>query len=169
MSTAEYTESGELLGVASIGKYRYDDESLELKRLAFLPDVMVAYGLSKLVSHIPHLIEDGINYHCLYSYSRNDMGTGDGYRKAGFELVRGTAASLHWVNPLDPYDRYSWQVSTPWSAKHGVISRVIGGTDMTRREAETFMERDMPHRNDNGRGYVRVYDSGSKLWRIPLL
>lgn len=164
-----HTESGELLGVASIGKYRYDDESLELKRLAFLPDVMVAYGLSKLVSHIPHLIEDGINYHCLYSYSRNDMGTGDGYRKAGFELVRGTAASLHWVNPLDPYDRYSWQVSTPWSAKHGVISRVIGGTDMTRREAETFMERDMPHRNDNGRGYVRVYDSGSKLWRISLL
>ena len=167
-----HKKSGELLGVASIDVFTNAQNkpigrfALELKRMCFLPDIMIPFGLSKLVKDLKDVIDD--NRVCkadsLYSYSRLDMGGGDSYRKAGFSLVRTTVPSLRFINPTDPYDGYSWMAATPWSAKSGIISKVIGSCEMSKDEAIVFMEEKMPRRTGNGFGYVKVYDSGNRLW-----
>ncbi len=171
-----HRKTHELLGVASIDIFAnarsktIDGDSLELKRMCFLPDLMVPFGLSKLVGNLKEIIDDDLvaKAKSIYSYSRLDMGTGESYRKAGFSLVRTTPPSLRFVNPTDPHDSYSWSVATPWSAKSGFISKTVGSCEMSKDEAIDFMEKKMPRRSGNGIGYVRVYDSGSRLWSIEI-
>lgn len=155
----------ELVGVATFGlpatpSYK-DGQTLELKRLAFKSDTQVRYGISKIVAR---LVKDYPEYARLMTYSNNNMGHGLGYERAGFTFVRDTGAQLTFVNPKDPLDTYSWSVATPWGAKSGVIAKLLGSQDITSAQARRLVETELPHRTDDGVGYVAFYDTGNKLW-----
>lgn len=155
----------ELVGVATFGlpatpSYK-DGETLELKRLAFKSDTQVRYGISKVVAR---LAKDYPEYTRLMTYSNNNMGRGVGYERAGFTFVKETGAQLTFVNPKDPLDTYSWSVATTWGAKSGVIAKLLGSQDVTNAQARQLVETTLPHRTDDGVGYVAFYDTGNKLW-----
>jgi NCAIR mutase (PurE)-related proteins len=155
----------ELVGVATFGlpatpSYK-DGETLELKRLAFKSDTQVRYGISKVVAR---LTRDYPEYTRLMTYSNNNMGHGLGYKRAGFTFVKETGAQLTFVNPKDPLDTYSWSVATTWGAKSGVIAKLLGSQNVTSTEARRLVETKLPHRTDDGVGYVAFYDTGNKLW-----
>lgn len=155
----------ELVGVATFGLPRtpaYNDgQTLELKRLAFKSDVQVRYGISKLITR---LSRDFPEYNQLMTYSNNNMGHGNGYARAGFTFVEDTGAQLTFMNPKNPLDTYSWSVATPWSAKSGVIADLLGSQSVSNDKARFLVETALPHRTDDGKGYVAFYDTGNKLW-----
>ena len=155
----------ELVGVATFGLPRtpaYNDgQTLELKRLAFKSDVQVRYGISKLITR---LSRDFPEYNQLMTYSNNNMGHGNGYARAGFTFVKDTGAQLTFMNPKNPLDTYSWSVATPWSAKSGVIADLLGSQSVSNDKARFLVETALPHRTDDGKGYVAFYDTGNKLW-----
>lgn len=160
-------ETGELLGVASFTENNYiarGQKQMELKRLAFLPGVQVRFGISKLVSRF---FEDfGDKYDTLFSYSRNDMGSGQAYKKAGFSLVRDTAPSLTYVNPTDPYDTYSWSINSTWGAANGVLASFFTPEQLENADRRNLITTKLPRRTGNGLGYVEVYNAGNRLWKI---
>ena len=161
-----YTKStNELVGVATFGlptvpKYKQAN-LLELKRLAFKSDVQVRYGISKIISHV---LKDHADYAGILTFSNNNMGYGRGYQQAGFELLKTTDAQLTFINPRNVQDTYSWSVATPWSAKTGVLAKYFGRQDLTSQEARQLVETALPHRADNGKGYVAQYDTGNRVW-----
>lgn len=157
--------TNELVGVATFGlptvpKYKQAN-LLELKRLAFKSDVQVRYGISKIISHV---LKDHADYAGVLTFSNNNMGYGRGYQQAGFELLKTTDAQLTFINPRNVQDTYSWSVATPWSAKTGVLAKYFGRQDLTSQEARQLVETALPHRADNGKGYVAQYDTGNRVW-----
>lgn len=162
-----YTKAGEeLVGVASFTQNTHlvaGETAMELKRLAFAPAVQVRFGLSKLVKRF--FTDHGAEYSVLYSYSRNDMGQGDAYEKAGFEFVRETPPTLTYVNPADPYDSYSWALNSPWGARSGVLSRLLDEELIRTCDRETLITKHLPRRTGNGLGYVAVHNAGNRLWK----
>ena len=159
----------ELVGVATFSllttpAYK-DGQTLELKRLAFKSDVQVRYGISKIVAQ---LSRDFPEYNRLMTYSNNNMGHGNGYERAGFTFVKDTGAQLTFVNPKNPLDTYSWSVATPWGAKSGVIAKLLGSQFVSNDKARFLVETALPHRTDDGKGYVAFYDTGNKLWTKTL-
>lgn len=159
-------KGGGVLGFFSFGKPNgstHGSKTCELKRMAFVPDVQVRFALSKMVKRF---FRDHDDIDSIISYSRNDMGTGNAYRSAGFDYIRESLPTPVFINPRNPYDSYSWAVATSWSAKEGVISRQVGASAMSNSEAFDFVCRHLQHRNDSGVGYVPVYGAGSRLWKI---
>jgi len=143
-----------------------NDDTLELKRVCWGPDVQVRYGLSKIVKRIAR---DFPKYKGLKSYSDNSMGSGKSYKAAGFDYQGETKPSLHFINSKHPQDSYSWSVATPWSAKSGVIAKALGPMDnVDYDEARIIVETRLPHRADNGVGYLACYDTGNKRWSMAL-
>jgi hypothetical protein len=156
---------GAMVGAFSLRKPRKSTGGdIELARLVWRNDVQVRYGLSKIV----HTIARTIPANTLLSYSDNSMGNGYSYMRAGFAYQGDTEPGLHFVNPHDPMDNYSWQVATPWGAKSGIIARLIRPMEITKKEAKIIVEKDLPHRSDDGKGYFAYYDTGSKRWEYDL-
>lgn len=153
----------EWLGVAS-----FDNAGdVELKRLCFRPGVQVTGGLSKL---IVHYFREHPECALVYSYSDNNLGSGEAYRRAGAKFIRETGPSLKFISPTDGRDCYSWQIATSWGASGGVV-----GNDATDRGLEKptgqeaideYIENTLSHRYDDGYGYDRIYTAGSKLWHF---
>ncbi len=162
--------SGELLGVFTLGLptvKNYKKQGLiELKRLAWRRDVQIRYGVSKMLSFIKNNYDK--RFKGLMTYSSNNLGWGEGYEKAGFELQKECQPKLTFINPKDPADTYSWQVATPWGAKQGVIAKELGKQAVTTEQARKIVETQLPHRSDRGTGYVAQYDCGSRLWLASL-
>ena len=161
-----YTKANdELIAVATFKTPTIDvykrQNLLELKRLAFKPDVQVRFGISKLMKHV---LDDNPDYAGIVTFSNNNMGWGDGYAKAGFDLIRTTGAQLTFVNPRNVNDTYSWSIATTWGAKSGVLAKAFGSQDITAQHARELVETDLPHRYDDGAGYVAQYDSGNQVW-----
>lgn len=159
----------ELVGVATFSEpatptYK-DGQTLELKRLAFKSNTQVRYGISKIVAR---LAKDYPDYTRLMTYSNNNMGHGLGYERAGFTFVKETGAQLTFVNPKDPLDTYSWSVATSWGARSGIIAKLLGSQDITNDQARRLVETVLPHRSDDGIGYMAFYDTGNKLWTKTL-
>lgn len=142
------------------------DDTLELKRVCWGPDVQVRYGLSKIVKRIDR---DFPQYKTLKSYSDNSMGSGRSYEAVGFDYQGETKPTLHFINSRHPQDSYSWSVATPWSARSGVIAKALGPMDhVDYSEARIIVETRLPHRADNGVGYLACYDAGNKRWSMAL-
>lgn len=162
-----FSQNDQLLGVATFSlpqNKSYKKQNLiELKRLAWRTDVQVRYGLSKVVAFVKK--EFSNKYSGLLSYSDNNIGNGQSYAKAGFEFIRETVPQLHFINPIHPQDQYSWSIATTWSAKSGVIAQKLGSQDISNEEARNLVETELPHRMDNGKGYVAQYDCGNKCWK----
>lgn len=161
-----FVKDGEWLGIASFSSYK-EAGCVELKRLCFPPDVQVVGGLSKLIAHYFNTHAD---CQAVYSYSDNSIGNGDGYRKAGAIFIRETGPALRFLSPKDGRDSYSWQIATSWGADTGVI-----GTDARKKglpkpvgdeEINRYIETELSHRLDDGKGYDRIYTPGSKLWKF---
>lgn len=142
---------------------RNDPDSIELKRLVFLPDTQVRFGLSKLVKHF---FKEHPEYNTIYSYSRNDMGSGEAYQKTGFQFVRETGATLTYVNPVDPCDTYSWSVASPWSVKQGILFKHCSLEERKQYSPRQLVLYCLPRRTGSQQGYVEVYNSGNKLWKL---
>lgn len=150
---------GDLVGVAS---FRNKTGHTELKRLCFKSDVQVLGGLSKFISHYFKL-----DPACqeIRSYSDNNIGNGQAYARAGGEYLSESKNSLKFISPTNGLDKYSWQIATKWSARGGVLSQYVQGLE-GQEAIDKFIELDLPHRYDGGKGYDRLYTAGSKLWRF---
>lgn len=161
-----YDMNNELLGVATFGlpqlaKYK-SQKLLELKRLAWRSNVQVRYGISKIISKVAN--DYGEQYNGVLTFSNNNMGNGLGYAKAGFTFIKNTGPQLHFINPQNANDQYSWSVATPWSAQSGVLAKALGSKKLTNAEARVLVETELPHRFDDGKGYAPQYDCGNKVW-----
>lgn len=160
-------KSGKLIGVCSFGKNSFlvkGETHMELKRMVFQPGVQVRFGLSKVVNHF--FKSFGHQWSSLYSYSKNDMGEGTAYSKAGFDFVRETEPGLMYVNPADPYDTYSWSINSSWGAKQGILYKHFLEEQLQTVPRRELIINYLPRRTGNGKGYVEIYNSGSKLWKI---
>ena len=155
---------GNMVGSFSLSPVK-NETTLELKRVCWASGVQVRYGLSKIVKHIARDFPD---YDRLVSYSDCDMGNGSSYGKAGFTADGETKAGLHFVNVRHPEDTYSWSVATTWSAKSGVIASKLGSMNVTNSEARIIVETILPHRADDGCGYMALYDTGNRKWIMDL-
>lgn len=160
-----YSKDGELLGAASFSPSRAHGSDWELVRLCFCEGVQIRFGIAKLLARFA---EDFPRAKRLLTYSNLDYGYSDSYEKAGFQLLGETGPSLSWVNPDYPEDSYSWSVATPWSAKRGVIAEKLGPRDASTSEAEAILETELPRRRGSGKGYCRLYRSGSKILTADL-
>lgn len=154
-----------ILGVVTFGtNQQYKGKGIiELKRMVFLPDIQIRYALSKVVKNF---FKDYPEYTSMMSYSNNNIGIGNAYEKSGFNFVKETTPSLRYYSPSDPQDSYSWSVASSWGAKSGVIARALYSMDINNKEAEQVVINELPHRTDEGKGYLPVYDTGNKLWKI---
>ena len=157
-------DDGNMVGSFSLSPVK-NERTLELKRVCWASGIQVRYGLSKIVKHIARDFPD---YDRLVSYSDCDMGNGSSYGKAGFTADGETKAGLHFVNVRHPEDTYSWSVATTWSAKSGVIASKLGSMDVTNSEARIIVETILPHRADDGCGYMALYDTGNRKWILNL-
>lgn len=153
-----FDENNRLIGVMSILKN-------EIKRMSFLPNLLIVGGVSKFVDFYFKIRP---NENTLYTYSDNDIGSGDGYKKSGATFIRETGPSLWFVSWSDPLDKYSWSIATKWGADSGVISKNRGSLPkLTKQDdIDKYIELEMKHRFDDNKGYSRLYTSGSKLWRF---
>lgn len=156
--------NGNMIGSFSLSPVK-NERTLELKRVCWASGVQVRYGLSKIIKRIARDFPD---YDRLVSYSDCDMGNGSSYGKAGFTADGETKAGLHFVNVRHPEDTYSWSVATTWSAKSGVIASKLGSMDVTNSEARIIVETILPHRADDGCGYMALYDTGNRKWILDL-
>lgn len=155
-------QNDELLGVFTLGvPHAYKSKNLvELKRLGWKSGVQVRFGISKITK----FVERNFDFKGLLTYSNNNIGYGKGYQKSGFELLSKGKPQLTFVNPYNPFDKYSWSVATLWSAKSGVIARKIQPMNLNRNEARKIVETKLPHRTDNKEGYVAQFDAGNRVW-----
>ena len=151
--------NNEIVGVASFVSHK---DYIELKRLCFKYNHQVIGGLSKFIRYY---FKTHIDVNTIMSYSDNNIGDGESYRKAGGEFVREFKTSLRFISHLNGLDNYSWQIATKWGAEKGVLSKYSSNLE-TQDEINEFIEKELPHRYDNGKGYDRVYTCGSKLWKF---
>lgn len=155
-------QNDELLGVFTLAvPHAYKNKNLvELKRLGWKSGVQVRFGISKITK----FVERNFDFEGLLTYSNNNIGYGKGYQKSGFELLSEGKPQLTFVNPYNPFDKYSWSVATPWSTKSGVIARKMQPMNLNRNEARKIVETKLPHRTDNKKGYVAQFDAGNRVW-----
>lgn len=155
-------QNNELLGVFTLGvPHAYKSKNLvELKRLGWKSGIQVRFGISKITK----FVERNFDFEGLLTYSNNNIGYGKGYQKSAFKLLSEGKPQLTFVNPYNPFDKYSWSVATPWSAKSGVIAKKIQPMNLNRNEARKIVEMKLPHRTDNKEGYVAQFDAGNRVW-----
>lgn len=155
-------QNDELLGVFTLGvPHAYRSKNLvELKRLGWKSGIQVRFGISKIVK----FVERNFDFEGLLTYSNNNIGYGKGYQKSAFKLLSEGKPQLTFVNPYNLFDKYSWSVATPWSAKSGVIARKMQPMNLNRNEARKIVETKLPHRTDDKKGYVAQFDAGNRVW-----
>lgn len=156
-----------LIGVMSFGKnlnpkYKNNKKLIELKRMVWLPDYQIRYGLSK---GIITFLKSHKNYNSILSYSLNDISNGISYEKAGFTYIGKSVSGVSYINPNNPCDCYSSQINTPWGFSTGVVAKnVVSLQETTFDFREYIIENRLPHRVDDGFGYIPCVNSGNDVW-----
>ena len=127
----------------AIGK-NYGDNSFELVR--YVTSCTVVGGASKLLSHFIKSIAPNI----VYSFSDNQYSVGNLYKQLGFSLVRENKAGYRYYNPDNKisYHRYNF-------SKHKLVAL---GYDEDKTEKVIMDER----------GFLRIWDCGTRTWCIVL-
>jgi hypothetical protein len=115
--------------------------SHELLRFCNKLNISVIGGASRLLNYFIK------NYKLteIISYSDNSRGTGELYKRMGFELVSETEPNYYWV--IDGIRRHRFNFRKDKLVKEGA--------DVNKTELEIMTER----------GYYRIFDCGSKKWR----
>lgn len=173
--------SGELVGVFTVSQVISLSSQksniagwLELKRLCYKPGIRIVGGTSKCVKHIERLYKN--EFAGLVSYSNNDIGNGLSYEKAGFSFDKETGPSKVYVARGNSSDVYSYQISMLRSAAvqgRGVIAKDRAKKGLAAYDAsnpfdiEEYIECELSHRQDDGKGYDKLCTSGSKRWIMP--
>ena len=158
----------EMVAVATVSRTK--DRVYRLERLAYRSNEKIIGGTSKIVKNLFRRIED---MEVLETFSDNDKGSGESYRRAGFTFVSETGPRKIYVSNSNADDRYSWQISGPFDHSTG---RTVVGSSMIKNnldpskfdedQIEKYIETRLEHRLDNGRGYDRLFTAGSKKWKI---
>lgn len=158
----------EIVAVATVSKM--NDHQLRLERLAFRRNETVVGAVSKLTKNILRKM----NAREMVTFSDNDKGSGDSYKRAGYDFIEETGPRKIYISNSDPTDRYSWQISSGFD--HSTGRTVVGGDAKskglkipeTEEEVEEYIETELSHRSDDGKGYDRLYTAGSKKWKFVL-
>lgn len=152
--------------ILAIASFKIAHNQAELKRLCFKPGLQIVGGLSKLINHFfkvhPEIIK-------ITSFSDNNLGSGNGYKKAGASFIGETGPSLRYISWSNPTDSYSWALAAPWSAtnKNGILFKASNEKQFhNQTEIEKYIEIELPHRTDPHTGYDRIYTAGSKKWEF---
>ena len=136
----------ELVSVMTFGNSRRvtgkKGNEIELLRFCSLLNHNVTGGASKLFSYFVNYLGNGKN---VISYSHSHWGTGNVYRKLGFEFVHDTPPSYHYVMNDRRFHRYQFRKS----------KLVEDGHDPSLSEHDIMLERKI----------YRIYDCGCKLWK----
>jgi hypothetical protein len=116
--------------------------SFEMLRFCNKKNMVVVGGASKLLN----FFMKKFNPDEIISYSLNDYSTGDLYGKLGFEYVSESKSNYFWVKNKVRYHRFSFRKD----------KLVKDGFDEKMTEVEIMYQR----------GFLRIFDSGSKKWII---
>jgi hypothetical protein len=88
-------EGDDLVSVLTVGKPRFDKSAeWEIIRSCTKNGVKVVGGLNKMLAHF----ERDVKPNSISTYVDRAWGSGDVYRRAGFELVRKTEPGYFWTN-----------------------------------------------------------------------
>lgn len=145
---------------------RYD---FELKRWA------VKYGLKidgLLEQVTKRLFEQHEDVNCIYSYSDNDIETGQYQLDSNFTFVSETGPSLRFVSRdnTKSIDTYLWNIMTSVTSEKSVVGadRLLKGLslDVNTYNLDQYIEEELTNRDGIHKGYDRIYTSGSKKWEI---
>lgn len=159
--------SGSIAAVATV--LRKTDSIYELSRLAIDSSIVVVGATSKLVKNLFRSIDD-LNE--LITFSDNDRGDGSSYLKSGFTFVSETGPRKIYLSKSDPVnDRYVSTTSEELDFRNQNLGfdldhLFMQTADKDDFELEKYIETELPHRTDDGKGYDRLYTSGSKKWKI---
>ena len=132
----------------------YNDSTVELKRLAFLKDVSVPGGASKMVKAFLREFPD---VESVMTYSDNDLGGGYVYENIGFRLVEDHSSGVFW-----------W--SEKLQRKFSQRSLYAIGADRLLANVEGYVPYgigdDKPSNAEivQKHGFVRVRDCGYRKW-----
>ena len=128
--------NNQLIAVASFGKSRYKKDEVELYRFCTKSGVRVVGGLSKLIKHS--------GYGRIISYVDLAHFTGNGYKAAGFKLVKQTTPNYQYTNGQKLIDRLNCQ-------KHKLPQLLKEKFDPNLTEGENMAQI----------GYYKLYDCGN--------
>jgi len=96
----------ELIMLMSLSKSRFNNiANYEILRMCSKDNITVVGGVSRLLSHI----KKTFNNSSFVSYCDLSKGTGEGYLKAGFILLRNTGPGYFWTDGTNVYSRYKCQ------------------------------------------------------------
>lgn len=131
----------ELVQVMSFRKT--SENNWEISRLCSKLNIQVVGGTSRLFKHFAK----NNKFDSIISYSSNDYFTGDIYRRLGMKFIKDTPPSYRYFGNMGNI------LSRQQCQKHKLVKQ---GFDPTKSEHEIMLER----------GYLRVYNSGNKLWKL---
>ena len=158
----------EIVAVATVSKTK--GHTYRLERLAYRANEKIIGGTSKIVKNLFRQIED---METLETFSDNDKGSGQSYRRAGFTFISETGPRKIYISNSDAKDRYSWQIAGPFDHSTGrtvvgasLIKNNLDPSDFNEDQIEEYIETRLEHRLDKGRGYDRLFTAGSKKWKI---
>ena len=158
----------EIVAVATVSKTK--GHTYRLERLAYRANEKIIGGTSKIVKNLFRQIED---METLETFSDNDKGSGESYRRAGFTFISETGPRKIYISNSDAKDRYSWQIAGPFDHSTGrtvvgasLIKNNLDPSDFNEDQIEEYIETRLEHRLDKGRGYDRLFTAGSKKWKI---
>ena len=158
----------EIVAVATVSRIK--DKVYRLERLAYRSNEKIIGGTSKIVKNLFRQIED---METLETFSDNDKGSGESYRQARFTFISETGPRKLYISNANAKDRYSWQISGPFDHSTGrtvvgasMIKNNLDPTNFNEDQIEEYIETQLEHRLDKGRGYDRLFTAGSKKWKI---
>lgn len=137
-------KDGELLGVATAGRRRFGGAGYELLRLAFAKGVAVSGGSERLINAVKQRTTN------LISYSDNRFGDGAVYRRMG-TLVSENAPAYFYLDRKNYLTR---------------MSRLKFQKHKLRNKLSCFDERLSEWENMKTAGYDRIWDGGSRTWKL---
>ena len=131
-----------------------NENEIELKRLAFKDDTRIQGGASKIIKNIFKYYP---NCETIITFSDNDLGTGNVYKKIGFELIEENKGSIVWSN--DKKNKYIKN-----------LSLVKQGADRLLKNFPDYQPvgqgPDLPSNQEivQSYGFLPVYDCGYRKW-----
>lgn len=156
-----FYDKNELVGSAT---FEIKGNHAELKRICYKPGVKIVDGLTIIIQHFFCAHQ---NIEKVISFSDNNHGNGNGYERAGANLVSETGPFLRFISHSDPNDMYPSSIQNGWDKEESVIYQDTDGRVFhSVEEVIEYIERELSHQTDDKKGYDRIYTAGFKKWEF---